>query len=209
RKAPREDVISHLIGQGYSDAEILTECLTYGAAGMATTREFIVMAAWHLLEQEELRGRFLGSDEAGQVAILEEILRLEPVVGVLYRRTEHELVLEGDNGPERLPPGTLVAIDVRAANTDPDAAGACPLHLDADRQLTAGKAGGALMSFGDGAHRCPGASVALQETAIFLDRLLRVPGLRLERAPSPSWNPLIAGYQLRGALLRAERLSET
>jgi cytochrome P450 len=38
RKARREDVISHLLDQGYSDREILTECLTYGAAGMASLR---------------------------------------------------------------------------------------------------------------------------------------------------------------------------
>src|SRR5690349_6259876 len=38
RAAPREDVISHLVAQGYSPAEILIECVTYGAAGMATTR---------------------------------------------------------------------------------------------------------------------------------------------------------------------------
>ncbi len=209
RNAPREDVISHLIGQGHSDAEILTECLTYGAAGMATTREFIVMAAWHLLEREDMRARFLGSDEVGQIGILEEILRLEPVVGALYRRTERELVLEDDDGPKRLPAGMLVAIDVRAANTDASAAGRCPVHLDADRRVVATKADGTLMSFGDGVHRCPGAAVALQETAIFLDRLLRVPRLRLEQAPIASWNPLIAGYQLRDALLRVEKPSDT
>jgi hypothetical protein len=29
--------------------------MTYAAAGMVTTREFMVMAAWHLLEREALR----------------------------------------------------------------------------------------------------------------------------------------------------------
>ncbi|MGJ5182149.1 hypothetical protein ACQR16_35985 [Bradyrhizobium oligotrophicum] len=48
RHQPREDVISHLLAEGYFNREILTECLTYGAAGMATTREFIVMAALRL-----------------------------------------------------------------------------------------------------------------------------------------------------------------
>jgi cytochrome P450 len=37
-KQPREDVISHLLGRGATDAEILTECITYAAAGMVTTR---------------------------------------------------------------------------------------------------------------------------------------------------------------------------
>jgi len=201
RAARREDVISHLLDQGYSDREILTECLTYGAAGMATTREFVVMSAWHLLEREDLRRRFLSGDEPLRLALLEEILRLEPVVGALYRRTERQLTLDGDGGSTTIPAGTLVKIDVRATNTNPVAAGSCPLQLDADRVMGASKASASLMSFGDGPHRCPGASVALQETAIFLDRLLRVPNVHLTRPPRVGWNPLTSSYELRGALI--------
>ncbi len=201
RKTRRQDVISHLLNQGYSDREILTECLTYGAAGMATTREFIVMAAWHLFENAELKHRFIASDEATQVALLEEILRLEPIVGALYRRAEHELTIEGKGGPIRVQAGALLKVDVRAANTDPAAAGACPFRADADRDLRATRSSDSLMSFGDGPHRCPGAAVALQETAIFLDRLLRVPNVRLMRPPTVKWNPLISSYELRGAVI--------
>ena len=50
RRTPRHDVISHLIAEGYTNADILVECVTYGTAGMVTTREFIAMAAWHLLQ---------------------------------------------------------------------------------------------------------------------------------------------------------------
>src|ERR1700761_8343409 len=192
RNARREDVISHLLDQGYSNSEILTECLTYGAAGMATTREFIVMAAWHLFEREDLRRQFLDSDEPGRIALLEEVLRLEPVVGALYRRTQRELVLGPEDRKITIPAGALVAINIRATNTDA-VAGKCPFQLDAGRDVKSSKASASLMSFGDGPHRCPGASVALQETAIFLNRLLRVPNIRLLRPPSISWNPLIAG----------------
>jgi cytochrome P450 len=201
RKLRREDVISHLLDQGYTDREILTECLTYGAAGMATTREFIVMAAWHLFDREDLRRRFLDGGDSGRLALLEEILRLEPVVGALYRRAERELTLDGENGTTTIPAGALVKVDVRAANTNSVAAGVCPFQLDADRHGGANKASASLMSFGDGPHRCPGASVALQETAIFLERLLRVPNVHLVRAPAVGWNPLISSYELRGALI--------
>jgi len=201
RRQRREDVISHLIDQGYSDREILTECLTYGAAGMATTREFIVMAAWHLLERPDLRARYLDGDEAARLALLEEVLRLEPVVGMLYRRAERDLILDECGRRTVVPAGTLIAIDLRAANTDPAAAGACPLRLDPDRVRGAANMPASLLSFGDGPHRCPGASVALQETASFLDRLLRVPGIRLARAPTMAWNPLVASYELRGAVV--------
>src|SRR6201994_2823209 len=91
RRAPREDVISHLIAEGYSDREILTECLTYGAAGMAPTREFIVMATLRLFQRDDLRALFVGAKNPERLAILEEVLRLEPVVSVLKRRTEREI----------------------------------------------------------------------------------------------------------------------
>ena len=154
RKARREDVISHLLDEAYSDREILTECLTCAAAGMATTREFIVMAAWHLFEDAELKHRFLGTDEATRIALLEEMLRLEPVVGALYRRAERELNVEGESGPIHVQAGALVKVDVRAANTDPAAAGVCPFKVDADRNVLASKSPDSLMSFGDGPHRC-------------------------------------------------------
>lgn len=196
RASPREDVISHLLAEGYTGREILIECLVYGAAGMATTREFIVVAAWHMFEDAALRARFLAADEARQSAILEEILRLEPVVGTLYRRVDEAFTLEAEGQSHAVPAGARLALDIRAANADM-AQGACPFHLEP------GRAGAAGLSFGDGPHRCPGAAVALQESAIFLDRLLRVPGLRLERAPDVRWNPGVESYELRGAIIAA------
>jgi hypothetical protein len=199
RKVRKEDVISYLIDQGYSDTEILTECMTYGAAGMVTTREFIVMAAWHLMERDALRQQFVETDEAGRIAILEEILRLEPVVGALYRRAAQDLEIDHDGETVRIPAGTLVEMDIRAANADPAVAGECPYQLKperGDRKSMQGQ-----MSFGDGNHRCPGATVALQETAIFLERLFKLPGLSLREGPVLAWNTLTVGYELRDAIL--------
>ena len=199
RKARKEDVISHLIDQGYSDREILTECMTYGAAGMVTTREFIVMAAWHMMERDALRQRFITTDEEGRIAILEEILRLEPVVGALYRRASQDLTFEENGQTTQIRAGTLIDMDIRAANADPAAAGECPYQLIPERNAAKGS-----MSFGDGNHRCPGAAVALQETAIFLERLFKVPGLRLAKGPALAWNTLTVGYELRDAILTVD-----
>jgi len=68
KRQAQEDVISHLISQNYTDAEILTECITYAAAGMVTTREFIsirpgiswsarncVIATWPPLKRNDWR----------------------------------------------------------------------------------------------------------------------------------------------------------
>ena len=192
RKAPREDVISHLIADGYRDRDILVECFTYGAAGMVTTREFITMAGWHLLENAAQRAAFLSGGSEERFAILEEILRLDPVVGFLYRKSQ------GADTP--------IALDIRSANADPQAVGACPFQLrpDRDRGERVPAAG---LSFGDGEHRCPGANVALTEAEVFLDRLLRVPGLQLAHAPRVGWNPLVTGYELRGCDLVIKEVS--
>jgi cytochrome P450 len=176
------------------------ECLSYGGAGMMTTREFIVMCAWHLFEQPELRERYLTGAEDDQFAILEEILRLEPVASLLHRRAAEPL--DGKDGAE-VREGELVALSIRDANVDEAIAGECPFTLDPDRARRM-KVVGPYMSFGDGAHRCPGAQVALHETRIFLDRLLRLPGIRLEAEPTISWNAQIQGYELRGAIVACD-----
>ena len=200
RRAPREDVISHLVGKGYSDAEILTECVTYAAAGMVTTREFIVMAAWHLLENAPLRHHYLAADEAGRQGVLQELLRLEPVVGHLYRRTTAQLSLTHEGETFTIPVDALIDLDLRAINADAEAVGELPLQLCPARTLARGVQG-AVMSFGDGHHRCPGAYIALQESDIFLTKLLGLP-LTAANPPRLTWNDLVAGYDLKGFVVR-------
>ena len=201
RMARHDDLITELIDQGCSNREILTECITYGVAGIATTRELIVMAAWHLFEHSDLRTRFLDGDESDRIALLEEVLRLEPVVGVLYRRAEREIVLDDNGRSERIMAGTLLEIDIRNVNVDHDAAGFCPHRLDPDRRIRDQGMPGSLISFGDGPHRCPGAAVALQESVIFLEQLFRIPGIRLVSAPTIDSNPLVESYELHGAVV--------
>jgi len=193
RRQPREDILSHLVAEGCSRLSIYIECFSYGTGGMLTTREFIVMSAWHLLENDDLRETFLSGGDAVQLAILDEILRLEPVSGMIQRSRAT------DEGGKQ-----FLAIDVRAANTDEAVTGPNPLEIDPERsrrqKMTAN-----WMSFGDGPHRCPGAQVALQETRLFLDKLLRVPGIRLASRPSFGWWDTISSYELRGATVECDR----
>ncbi len=186
----RDDVIGYMVRQNYSTKAMIIECLTYAGAGMLTTREFIVVSAWHLFDNAELRERFLQGDEREQFAILYEILRLEPVAAMLYRRNAETQ-------------GEVFALDVRAANTDEEITGACPFSLDPERAKRM-KVEPSFMSFGDGHHRCPGAQVALHETRVFLDVLLRVPGIRLARPPEVLWNSMIGSYELRGAIVACD-----
>ncbi|AKT51934.1 cytochrome P450 [Arsenicicoccus sp. oral taxon 190] len=199
RVEPRDDVISHLISQDYTDEEILVECITYAAAGMITTREFISMATWHLLEQPSLRDAYLAAEQPERYDILDEILRLEPVVGHLYRRTTEPLTLTCDDSSYAVPAGAVLDLYIRAANADESAVGPQPLTVCPGRETAAGLRPEA-MSFGDGNHMCPGNAIATQESDIFLTRLLRPP-LRLDGAPRIEWDELIKGYAVRDLVL--------
>lgn len=199
KERPQDDILSLLLAKKASRKTILIECMTYAAAGMVTTRELIVMAAWHLFERPELRQGFLDGDEGRQFAILLEILRLEPIAALLYRRTDPE---RSSTDP------VMYALDLRAIQSDEDVVGPCPHALDPDRAARA-KVNGAFLSFGAGTHHCPGQHVALHETRMFLDALLRVPGIRLERAPDVGWSSLLMSYELRGAIVTCDRTAST
>lgn len=196
-----DDVISFLVREGFSDQEILVECMTYATAGMITTREFIVMVAWQLLENDELRRLFLEGDEATQFAILDEILRIDPVAAYIYRRADDDMVTD-DGRPVKA--GELFRIDIRTANLDETVAGECPFAIDPERSKRQ-RMPSNWLSFGDGPHRCPGAQVAMHETRVFIDALLRVPGIRLARKPTLGWLEEINGYELHGAIVECDR----
>lgn len=221
RRHRREDPIGTLLAHGAGRAEILAEAMTWATAGMVTTREFITMAVWRLLEDPGLLTAYRSGDEAARDLLLREILRAEPVVGHLYRRVREDIPAapghgEGPggqttgNGPmdadaAPLPAGTFVDLDVVRANRDPAAVGIEPERIRPDRGLPAARAAG--LSFGHGTHRCPGEPLALLETRLLLDELLGPAGdprrrTELIQSPQRHEDSLIAGYRLRGLLIR-------
>jgi cytochrome P450 len=201
RRQRREDVISKLLDEGRSDSEILVECMTFGLAGMGTTREFVVVAALHLFEKEDLRDRFLDGDDVEKTEILKEILRLEPQASMIYRTAGEPA---GTASSQVFAAGERLSLEIRAANLDEEVVGPAPLRIDPDRARTM-KSNGAWMSFGDGAHFCPGWQVALTETRVLLDRLFRVPGLRLTRYPDIGWTPpMLQSYQFVNAVIECD-----
>ena len=198
-KQPRQDVISHLIEQDYNLADILVECVTYGTAGMVTTREFIAMACWHLLENPTLRQQYLVADEDERLSILAEIIRLEPPVGHLYRRITQDLTVSDRGEEHQLQTGDLIDLDIRQTNADPDAFEENPLRLCPGRDRAKGVQDVGL-SFGFGAHGCPGQPLALRETDALLHRLLAL-DVSMSTEPAISWDDLIEGYKVRGLTL--------
>lgn len=192
RRRPQDDIISMLLERGHRDREIVVECLTYGTAGMVTTREFMSMCVWRLLEDDALRDAYLAGEREARFAILSEVIRLEPPVARLYRRVQGE----ADGCPYAA--GTLVEIDVRTANVDPERFSPSPHEPTPDRRLRAADRTG--LSFGDGAHRCPGSHLALLETDALVRALLAA-APRLEGRPQEGFDTLVQGYRLRGLRL--------
>lgn len=199
RKQREDDVLSLLIDEGYGLKSMFIECQTYASAGMMTTREFIVLACWQLLENPDIKQRFIDADERGQFAILEEILRLDPVVTFVHRKADTDTTFE-DGKTVRA--GEYYTVDLRAVNRDETVVGSDPEHFDIGR-ATRQNMSSSWMIFGDGPHRCPGAQVALHEARVFLDSLLRVPGLRLANPPTPFWTGTT--YELHGAYIECDR----
>jgi cytochrome P450 len=200
RKERRDDLISHLLDEGCNDGEVLGECVTFGAAGMITTREFITVAAWHLFTDETLRKSYVEGDEAAKFAILHEILRLEPVIANLARWATDEVVVPGEGGPVSIPAGAKIDIVVGAANLDQSAVGSEPTRVCPGREQADG-VGDAGLAFGEGPHRCPGAHVAIHETEIFLTKLFALPTLRMVKAPTTRIRAEISSYELVGLIL--------
>jgi cytochrome P450 len=202
RKEPRDDVVSYMVRENYSKQAMVIECQTYAGAGVTATKEFIVLAAWQMFDHPDLLKQFLDGSEAEQIAILEEILRLDPAGNYMYRQSTIELPTADGSG--KINPGDVIAINVREANIDPRAVGERPFEIDPDRPKRT-KNTGSWMSFGDGPHRCPGAQVALQESRVFLDRLFRVPGIRMVKPPEMILAVQTQGYELRGCIVACDR----
>lgn len=200
KRAPQSDVISHLISKGRKDTEILIECITYGAAGMVTTQEFICLATWQMLQHDAVRQEFIEGDQETRYRVLHELLRLDPVVAHLLRRAASDIPV-GDNGDTvTIPQGALIDLHLNEINADARAVGAEPLQLEPDRPLEK-SISRSVMGFGSGAHRCVGEFIALAEADIFLQRLLRLPNLRIVQEPTVQRNENIKGYELRNFIL--------
>jgi cytochrome P450 len=189
RRAPQDDLVSHLVGEGARNGDVFGECMTFAAAGMITTREFITLAAWYLFSDDDLRDRWTAGDRAGREAILHELLRLEPVVSALHRVTTADVPLPDGTV---LPAGARVDAMLVSANRDPAVAG------DDAGAVRPGRPVGSGLAFGDGPHKCPGAHVAVQESEIFLSTLFAVPGLRMVGPPAVRFRKEIEAYELTG-----------
>jgi cytochrome P450 len=203
RRQPQEDVISYMLSKGKGDLPILAECVVYGAAGMATTQEFISVVLWHCLQRPEYKELMLTASQEARYEFLHEVLRLEPVIASIKRRALETTTLTSAGQTHTIPAGALINFHVYDINADARVLKQEPLQLQPQRELERGISR-SLVSFGAGPHRCAGEFIALVETDVFLRRLLALPGLRLESGPTLTRNETVEGYEVRQMMIAVD-----
>ncbi|MBV9367931.1 MAG: cytochrome P450 [Solirubrobacterales bacterium] len=193
----RDDVFSALLlardedGQGLSDLEVRDELMTLLLAGHETTATGLAWCFDLLLHAPAVHARTLGREERYLDAVVKESLRIRPVIPGVGR------VVRGDPfplGDYVIPPGIEINPSIRLIHRRED------LYPDAEAFRPERFLGEnppdtyTWIPFGGGTRRCLGASFALMEMRIVLDRVL-------ERTALRAANPKLAEVQFRAITL--------
>jgi cytochrome P450 len=174
----RQDVLALLLGarddegRPLSDLEVRDQLVTLLAAGHETTAATLAWALERLVRHPEALARVrdavrAGDGDAELTAVLDETLRVRPVVDQVGRKLSAPVELGG----HRLPAGTIVAPSIVGVQRSPDAF-ADPAAFRPERFAGASAPPSTLIPFGGGARRCIGASFAMLEMRTILRVLL-------------------------------------
>ncbi|HEX8694816.1 MAG TPA: cytochrome P450 [Longimicrobium sp.] len=190
---PSDDLIGAFLRDGglEHEEEVVIQCMMAFSAGRVTTQKLLgdgiplLLPEWGMW-RERLRGN---AGFARRLA--DELLRVVTPTRFVVRYAAEDVVLDVEpGGGHTVRRGEKVVLFLQAGNRDPQAF-PDPHALDAERQPNPH------LSFGFGAHRCPGASVARIEIQTALQALLEtLAELRPHPSAAPSWdpNPNIGGY---------------
>src|SRR4051794_32327689 len=175
RDSPGEDILSLLLqarfedGEPMSDQEVCDQLVTLLVAGHETTATALAwtleLLAHHPPALERLQRE---PDPAYLKAVINESLRLRPVVPLAGRRLTSELRVDG----HVLPEGTDVTPAIWLAHTREDVY-PDPFAFRPERFLDGAPPGYAWVPFGGGVRRCLGAAFAEMEMRVALDAILR------------------------------------
>lgn len=192
----REDVLALLLaardeqGEGLSDEELRDHLITLLVAGHETTTTALAWCferllrhpAAHLRLQRELDE---GSEERYLDAVLNETLRVRPVIDAVWRKLSAPVEVAG----WLLPAGATVMPSIEIVQHSDAFADADAFRPERFLEGSAGGRGShpyTFIPFGGGARRCVGASFAMMEMRAImrtvLERVsLRAPSMRSER----------------------------
>nr|MDP9481655.1 cytochrome P450 [Chloroflexota bacterium] len=139
------------------DGRVVREVATYLQGGTHTNGQTLVNAVDLLFAAETSTPGILervATDRLLAQRVVHETLRLRPTTPKIRRRTVAETTIAG----RTIPADALVILDVVRGNQDPGLFGAHPDRFDPDRVVDPNVPRWGL-SFGAGAHICPGRSV--------------------------------------------------
>jgi cytochrome P450 len=178
--AQRSDILSLLMqardedGQPMTDAELRDELATLLLAGHETTATSVAWAIERLVRHPQKLARLVAEidapSEGGEqymTAVVNETLRVRPVVPIVVRLLQDELQV----GPYRLPAGTRVTPSIYLTNRNPRAY-ADPEEFRPERYLESGPETFSWIPFGGGIRRCIGAAFAQLEMKLILRTVL-------------------------------------
>ena len=167
RRQPRDDILSDMANATFPDGtipepmEVVHVASLLFGAGQDTTAHLLGNAIRIIAEQPE-RQASLRADPTGIPAFIEEVLRFSGPVKASFRLARRPVSLAGID----IPPGTTVMLTTAAVNRD-------PARFEDPAAFRPGRPGASQhLSFGRGAHTCPGAALARTEVRISLERLL-------------------------------------
>ena len=184
RSAPdleqREDILSMLLlardedGESMTDAELRDELMTLLLAGHETTASSLSWAFEQLTQKpqtlerltEELRG---GEDEAYVDAVIQETMRLRPVLPIVVRLLKEPITV--GQGRFRLPAGTRVAPAIMLVHLRDDIYPE-PFEFRPERFIETPPGTYTWIPFGGGMRRCVGSAFALFEMRAVLRAVL-------------------------------------
>ena len=185
RRAPdleeRGDILSMLLlardedGQPLSDEELRDELMTLLLAGHETTASSLSWAFEQLTQKpqtlerltEELRG---GEDEAYVDAVIQETMRLRPVLPIVIRLLKQPITV--GQGRFRLPAGTRVAPAIMLVHLRDDIY-PDPFEFRPERFIETPPGTYTWIPFGGGMRRCVGSAFALFEMRAVLRAVLK------------------------------------
>ena len=159
-------------GDALTDLELRDQLLTLLLAGHETSAATLAWCLERVSRHPHVQRRMADGDTGYLDAVLQETLRVRPVVDQVVRRLAAPAELAG----HELPAGTLVAasiIGVQRSGLYPD-----PLAFRPERFLEAAPPSYGFIPFGGGTRRCLGASFALLEMRTVLQAFVSQVRLR-------------------------------
>lgn len=173
RAQPGDDLLSALVSMRdnedrLDDAELVSMVFLLLVAGVETTVNLLGTGAYLLLTHPD-QADALREQPQRVTAAVEEVLRYQAPVEITTRCTLESVPF----GDTIVPQGSLVLINLSAANRDPD-------RFSEPDEFDTTRGDSRHMTFGGGVHFCLGAALARAEGELALGTLVqRFPALRL------------------------------